>query len=144
MQSKVSGHWTDEDLIAHLYGVGPEGNHVEECAECSGRLTGFEARRNALDQGQQEVPYELLTAQRRKFYQRLGEPARWWTAWRLRSWTSAAATGLVLWGGLAVYQRQQPTTNESRVSDAELAQEVSNMSQDSEPQSTAPLEALFE
>ena len=27
VESNVSGHWTDEQLIAHLYGIGPEDRH---------------------------------------------------------------------------------------------------------------------
>ena len=28
VESNVSGHWTDEQLIAHLYGIGPEDRHL--------------------------------------------------------------------------------------------------------------------
>ncbi len=30
IESNLSGHWTDEQLIEHLYGIGPAGKHIEE------------------------------------------------------------------------------------------------------------------
>jgi hypothetical protein len=41
-------------------------------------------------------------------------------------------------------QKHQRDLANDRVSDAQLAQDVSRMAQDSEPQPTAPLQALFE
>ena len=63
----------------------------------------------------------------------------------MRRWASAAATLLVLGGGLMVYEEhhEQAVMND-KISDAQLAAQVSSMALDSEPQSTAPLQALFE
>ncbi len=56
----------------------------------------------------------------------------------------AAATVLVLGGALLVYEETRQQAMQNPVSDAQLAQQVSSMAQDSEPQPTAPLQALFE
>jgi anti-sigma factor RsiW len=145
MESKVSGHWTDDRLIAHLYGVEPEDAHFENCVECKTRLARMEANRRALDRSaEEEVSFDFLAAQRRKIYARLTDHGHNWHG-SVRRWAAAAATVLVMGGGLLVYEEmQQQSTVKNKVSDAQLAQEVSSMTQDSEPQPTAPLQALFE
>ncbi len=148
MESKVSGHWTDEQLIEYLYGVGPENHHLDTCPHCQDRLSAMQARRQAVELNpfsQEDASFEFLAAQRRKIYARVTEPSRWWSQTQLRRWASAAAMALVLGGGFVVYEqnhRQQMIDN--KVSDAQLAQDVSLMAQDSEPQPTAPLQALFD
>ncbi len=147
MQSKVSGHWTDHQLIEHLYGVGPEGDHLRGCSECQDRLSAMQSCRLALEPTSEQAGpgAELLARQRRRIYAKLAEPAHWWSETRMRRWASAAATLLVLGGGLMVYEEyHQQELVKDQVSDAQLADQVSSMTQDSEPQPTAPLEALFE
>ncbi len=148
MESKVSGHWTDEQLIEYLYGVGPEDQHLDTCPNCQERLSVMQARRGAVELNpsfQDEASFEFLAAQRRKIYGRLGEPIHWWSGHQLRRWASAAAMALVLGGGFVVYeQNHRQRVMDNRVSDAQLAQDVSLMAQDSEPQPTAPLQALFD
>lgn len=93
----------------------------------------------------QDVSFEFLAAQRRRIYSKVTQPVRWWSHFEVRRWVSAAATLLAVGGGLLLYEenhRQQLMDN--KVSDAQLAQEVSSMAQDSEPQPTAPLQKLFE
>ncbi len=148
MQSKVSGHWTDDQLIAHVYGIGPEDDHLQECSACQTRLSDMRSYREGMDRipsKQAEVNVDFLAAQRRQIYAKVAQPTHWWSGTQTRRWASAAATLLVLGGGLMVYEEQheQDLRNE-KVSDAQLAEQVSSMAQDSEPQSTAPLKALFE
>ena len=99
----------------------------------------------ALHSPDAQVSFDALAAQRRQIYARLSKRQSWWMGSHFRRWASAVATVLVLGGGLMVYEetRPQPVANET-ISDAQLAQEVSGMAQDSEPPSTAPLQALFE
>jgi len=143
--SNVSGHWTDEQLIQHLYGVGPHEGHLEGCRECQDRLSSMRSMRRDREQSTSsdaEVSFEFLAAQRRKIYNRITEPARWWSHLELRRWASVTATLFVLGGGLLFYKENHKQVN--NISDAQLAQDVSHMAEDAEPSATAPLQALFE
>lgn len=145
--SNVSGHWTDEQLIEYLYGVGPENAHVDACTDCQARLAAMEVNRETdLSRCDGEIAFEFLAAQRRKIYARLTTPAtRRWTQLQPRRLAATAATLAVLGGGLFLYeehQKQQMIDN--KLSDAQLAQQVSNMAEEAEAQPTAPLQALFE
>ena len=152
--SKLSDHWTDEQLIAELYGVGPENDHLPHCRECSHRLAAMQASRNSVDRRHktdEDVDFEFLAAQRRRIYARLDAPENWWSGLALRRWASAAAAVLVLGIGFAAFQEAHrfPTTAQrerqlATLSDEQLAQAVSQIAEDSEPQPAAPLQALFE
>lgn len=148
MESKVSGHWTDDQLVAHAYGVGPEDRHLQACDACQTRLAAMQVHRQVVERTasrQADVTADFLAAQRRQIYAKIEQPVHWWSPMHLRRVASAAATLLVLAGGVMVYEEhhEQQVMNE-KVSDAQLAEQVSNMAQDSEPASTAPLQALFE
>ncbi len=43
----TSRHWTEDELVAHLYGVGPTDGHLEVCNECSSRVHAMEETRVA-------------------------------------------------------------------------------------------------
>jgi hypothetical protein len=141
-ESNLAGHWTDEELVAHLYGVGPQKEHLEQCAECQNRFSSMLANRNMLESSapQKDVSVEFLAGQRRRIYARLTEPQHW----PLRRWASAATAVLIMGGGMLVYQQQHHHMVDNRISDAQLAADVSRMAADAEPESTAPLQALFE
>lgn len=141
----MSGHWTDDRLIAYLYGAEPEDAHLEKCAECRMRAAQMQANRRAVEAvSEEEVSFDFLAAQRRKIYARLTDGGSWWSRAQARRWAAAAATVLVIGGGLLVYEETEQQAMASKVSDVQLAQQVSSMAQDSEPQPTAPLQALFE
>ncbi len=147
IKSKLSGHWTDEQLIAHLYGVGPDDNHIKECRGCQTRLSAMEANRRTMDRNEvsEEAGFDFLAAQRRRIYARLTEPTHWWSNFEVKRWLSATAALLVAGGGLFLYQQNHAQQlMDNKVSDVQLAQEVSRMVQDSEPQPTAPLQGLFD
>jgi hypothetical protein len=149
IEFRRSGHWTDEELIQHLYGVGPQDGHLHVCGVCQARLTAAQSARRVIETNlaadSDSAGYDFLMAQRRRIYARLTEPAKSWTGVSMRRWAPGFAMLLVLAGGLVLYDhgfRQEPL--DPHVSDAQLAREVSCMAEDSEPQSTAPLQALFE
>ena len=149
IESRLSGHWIDEELIQHLYGVGPEDGHLRVCGVCQARLAAAQSARRAIETDlaadSDSAGYDFLMAQRRRIYARLSEPAKSWTGVSVRRWAPAFAMLLAVAGGLVVYDhgfRQERL--DRRVSDAQLAREVSCMAADSEPPSTAPLQALFE
>jgi len=138
----MSGHWTDEQLIEYLYGVGPIDGHIDRCRDCQARLSGMPIRRRLVEESapaDDAVTFDFLAAQRRSIYARLSGAAH-----LRRRWASAAAL-LVLGVSVLVYeQKRQPVIPEDQISDADLAQTVSLMAQDSEPQPAAPLQALFD
>ena len=41
----MNRHWTEDDFIAKVYGLGPEDGHLEGCAACRASWVRFEARR---------------------------------------------------------------------------------------------------
>lgn len=145
MESARSRHWTDDELIDHVYGIGPQNGHLNVCNECRNRLAAMEARRAMSVTAGTEISHDFLAAQRRSIYARIAEPVRWWRNFHVRRWASALATGSLLAAGLLYYEdTQRQTQVQDKLSDAQLAQDVSNMAQDPEPSPTAPLQALFE
>jgi predicted anti-sigma-YlaC factor YlaD len=148
IESKLSGHWTDEELIEHLYGVGPDPRHLEDCRQCRERLSAMLAARRVVERQEpasKQVPFDLLASQRRSIYARIGQMRRWQPGVGLRRWAATGAMIALLGGGAFLYeQNQREKAVEKRLTDAQLAQEVSRMAQDSEPLPTAPLQQLFE
>ena len=148
IESNLSGHWTDEQLIEHLYGIGPAGEHIESCAYCRERLSSLVAARRALEQQAampDQVPFDLLAAQRRTVYARMEREQRWTLSVGGRRWAAACAMVALLAGGTFLYQqRGHQAAVQSKVTDAQLAQEVSQLAADGESPSTAPLQGLFD
>ena len=138
-------HWSAAELIAHLYGVGPENEHLASCADCQRQLAEMaetRAAHEAIDRGGEEISDGFLAAQRRQIYGRLSAPRR---PFALRRWAPAAAATLIISGGLFVFEIQQHhATTTARVSDNELVEEVGSMAENPEPPALAPLHALFE
>jgi predicted anti-sigma-YlaC factor YlaD len=147
IESNLSGHWTDEQLIEHLYGIGPEGEHLESCEPCRERLSQMGAARHAIEaefSPAEQVAVELVAAQRRSIYRRIAQIPSSQLGLKVRGWAAAAAMIVLLGGGAYVYeQNQDQRVAQSRLTDAQLAQEVSAIAQDSEPSPTAPLQQLF-
>jgi hypothetical protein len=148
IESNLSGHWTDEQLIEHFYGVGPEGTHIDECLDCRARLSAMVAARRLKElesSPTEEVPFDVLAAQRRSIYSRIEQSPRWLVGLQVRRWAAAGAMVVLLGGGFFLYeQNQQQQATQNKVTDAQLAQEVSQVAQDSEPSPTAPLQGLFD
>jgi hypothetical protein len=139
--SAKSGHWTDEQLLEHLYGIGPADDHLDQCELCSNRLSSMQTRRLRLS-GEEPVGDDFLAAQRRAIYARMSKPHHWWNDVPVRHWAAAAAMFTVLAGSAALYQDHRREIAEAQA-DAQLAQDVSQMSFDSESKATAPLQGLF-
>jgi hypothetical protein len=149
VEHKAAGHWSDEQLIEHLYGIGPEGEHIEHCPECCTRLSDMQAHRQRVELdsvADDAVSHDFLMAQRREIYAKLA-PARtgaWFVGNSMKRWTSAAVALFVISGGVLLYEQKhrEPLTAD-HVSDVQLALDVSQMAQDPEAEPTAPLQALF-
>lgn len=135
-------HWTDEQLVSHLYGVGPEDGHLNECPECRSRIAGMQSNRQLLeaipDAGDGVSP-EFLARQRRAIYAGLGKPRRAF----LPRWAPAIATLAVAAAGFIVLEERHQASHPP-ISDAQLVEEVSQMAQDPTPSAVAPMEALFQ
>jgi hypothetical protein len=145
--SAQSAHWTDEQLIDYLYGIGPNDGHLNQCESCFARLSAMQTRRKRVSLPEAPVSEQFLAAQRRSIYGRLSEPRPWWRDLRFialpgRRLAAATALVVVLGGSLTLYENHRRELAEAR-SDAQLAQDVSQMSFESEPQATAPLHGLF-
>lgn len=142
----MTPHWTDEQLIAHLYGAGPEDAHLESCLECQARVSRMQARRQAVEgeSNTNQVSFDLLAAQRRKIYAAIEQPVAWWSHTQIRRWGSALAGLTILAGGLLMYESHRKPAPSEGIPDTQLAQEVGRIAADPEPPATAPLQALFE
>jgi hypothetical protein len=139
--SNQSGHWTDDQLIASLYGVGPEDGHLGDCAECQLRLSAMHSRRSIFTD---DVDNSLLVSQRRRIYARLTSPAQRVRQPSLVRWATIAASFAILSGSIALHQRHEQQCRLNRMlSDAQLSQDVGNMSGGAEIQPAEPLEELF-
>lgn len=135
-------HWSEEELIQRLYGVGPEGRHLEECEECGERWRRLLAVRSRVLESPQ-APEEFLARQRRAIYQRIEQPDR--RAWR-PALVHAAGLALLLVFALLVLRpgpEPQPTMA-SASSDAQFFSEVYSEVQSIEPDAVAPIRGLFE
>jgi hypothetical protein len=135
-------HWSDDDLLDRLYGIGPGDGHLEQCPECQSRWNRLSTRRSELLRPP-EVSSSDLAAQRRNIYRRLDRPARS-AAVRFAPILAVFAMLLVaffLWRPGSAPQAPPPAP---QISDAQLFSEVSSMAQSSEPQAAEPIHALFE
>jgi hypothetical protein len=141
-------HWTDDELLAFIYGIGPSGNHMDECPGCQSRLAAMKLSRQTVESSAsftEAVDPSFLAAQRRTIYQRMDKPVRWWNAAPVRRWAAGVATVCILGGSLVVFEHnREMQLAQERMNDAKLAQEVAAMAQDTDVSSMAPLEGLFE
>ncbi|MDQ2774394.1 MAG: hypothetical protein M3Y57_05630 [Acidobacteriota bacterium] len=155
VESKMPAHWTDDQLIEHLYGIRAEDGHFSFCRHCRERALAMQSRRQSIEDkfgAEDEVSFDFLAAQRRRIHARLDQTAKWWQVFHVRRWAPAAAALFVMGAGLVVMKETQPLgmggharqVVKANVSDAQLAAEVSQLADDSEPSPTAPLQALFE
>ena len=68
-------HWSGQDSIDHLYGIGPDAAHLDVCGECRAHVEALEAARKESARAP-EVSSEFLAAQRRSIYRKLGREPR--------------------------------------------------------------------
>ncbi|MBS1873247.1 MAG: hypothetical protein JSU00_08530 [Acidobacteria bacterium] len=134
------GHWTEQQFIDSLYGVGPEDGHLNACAECRARHESMIARKRQIA-SEPEIPFEFLAAQRRAIHRRLDQPDR-----RNARFLPVLAASLVLVAGFfAMKQPPAPTpAPKAQVSDTQLFADIYALEQSSEPRAAGPVRALFE
>jgi hypothetical protein len=143
----MNRHWTDDDFIANVYGLGPQDDHLAGCVPCRESLARFQARRAAvLASAQHDVPAAALASQRRAIMERVADgqhPVK-----RLIP-VLAAAGALVLGLFLTLPTSAPPVSShkpgiEYPISDAQLFQEAAAIGQSAEPRGAKPIEALFQ
>lgn len=134
------GHWTEQEFIDHIYGIGPADDHLKECAECRDRHSTLAARRQLVT-AEPDVPLEFLAAQRRAIHRRLDQPAR-----SMRMVPAFAATLVLLAGFFAIRQTPQPAQPQpaAAASDTQLFADIYALEQSSEPRAAGAVRALFE
>jgi hypothetical protein len=134
-------HWTDDELIDSVYGIGPADDHLESCAECRGRRARIEARRVEIAR-EAEPPAAILAAQRRAIYARAEQHA-FRPGWMRAAAASAGVAALAV--ALMVFQ---PGTQTKRVDtaavDPQLFAEALSAVSTEEPRAAQPIYALFE
>jgi anti-sigma factor RsiW len=136
-------HWSDERLIASLYGVGPEDDHLEECSVCRARLERISARRQALAT-EPEVSDQFLAAQRRSVYARIREsesrPGIWFT------WAPAAALAATIVFGVTLMRLapEQRLEVAGGLPESTLYTEIYNEVAMTQPRAVQPIRGLFE
>lgn len=132
-------HWSDDDLVAHLYGLGPEDGHLEECAACGARWRRIVAARARVLQPP-AVPEELLGLLRNAVYQGLERDHR---GRGRMAWGSIAAAAVAVMAVLLSLPRPAPETP-PQAADAELFSEVYSVAASTETLALDPIHALFE
>ncbi len=133
-------HWNDEQLVAHLYGVGPEDGHLDMCPSCAERWEAIRLRHKNISAAATEVPEEYLAAQRRAIRARLGEKRHAWP----KVLVPVLAT-LLLAVIVVVYRPARvPAPVAEKVSDSQLFDDVFQRVSGTEPIAMGPIRSLFE
>jgi anti-sigma factor RsiW len=139
----MNRHWTDDDFIAKVYGLGPKDDHLAECAACRESLARFQARRAAvLAFEERDVPGEVLASQRLAIIERVADRHRPVVKRVIPVLAAAGAVALGLF--LTVPPSNHKPRVDTSISDAQLFQETAAIGQSAEPRGATPIEALFQ
>ncbi len=128
-------HWTDDDLLDHLYGLKQDDAHLAECSSCVERARKLEVTRQRTAEGP-DVPWAMLAEQRRNIHRRLGEPVH---SSHKFIWVTSLAVLFVLMIGLTFFRTKHDT-----YSDDQFYSDVSALVQNPAPQAVQPIESLIE
>jgi hypothetical protein len=137
-----STHWTDEELLDRLYGVGREDNHLEACAECGARWNDLAASRRTL-KSEPEVNPSFLLRQHMAVMERV-EPSRSsFITWKA---VTAVAGACAMALGFVIYHPEQPKTVVVRTvtSDSQFFSEIYSAVEQTEPRAVKPIRRLVE
>jgi predicted anti-sigma-YlaC factor YlaD len=136
-----NSHYSDDDLVARLYGLGPTDAHLDNCEMCRQRWNMVQERHQLLHSTDSDVPMELLAAQRRAVYARVGQKPR-----RLRAaWLPLPVAALVL--VLLTFTFFKPAVHQPAldvISDDAALQDVFTAASRIDPAGIQPVQSLFE
>src|SRR5690242_3911149 len=97
-------HLTDEQLVAGLYGLGSDNDHLRSCDDCKSRQACLVANRRAIEGAKldgEEVSLEFLAIQRRAVCGRLDARESRWAIFGVRRWAPALLAIALLAGATA-------------------------------------------
>lgn len=135
----MSTHWSDEDLINKLYGIGREDSHLSECAACGARWNAIEARRQELTV-EPEISASFLAAQRRQIHERLEDRSGF--GWHLPFAPAMAVMCVVVLGVMLSGPAPSPpptTMATNGLSDSEFYTEIYSLVENPEPWAAEPV-----
>ena len=133
-------HWTDEDFVDRLYGVGPANDHLEACEPCRRQWERYLRRRQSLRAATPEIAPDLLAAQRNAVLVRLQDRPH---PFRFGLLPSFAALLLVM-VILTVFRPAPQPRSVLAPPDTELYEDVFSLVSSTSPSAVEPLESLFE
>jgi anti-sigma factor RsiW len=143
--ASAAPHWTDEELLDHLYGLDPEDSerlrHLAQCEDCLHRAEQWHATRRQVTAAP-EISGSFLAAQRAEIYRRIEER-------RPRSWFAplapAIATLALLVIAIFLYQpAPTPAPREVAITDSEFFSQVYDDVYRTEPKGLDTIHGLFE
>ena len=133
-------HWSDEEILADLYGVGPVAGSRDECADCQRRRQSMRRRQEELRAAAPEPSETFFAAQRQAVMARGTYHPRFSS---LQLVPGLAAVVLLL---LAIFFNRPvpPAQPAPEVSDAQLLEDVFSIVARSEPTPVEPVRGLFQ
>ena len=136
-------HWTEDEFTQWLYGLRPGDAHLDDCPECGVEARRLTARRQAFTDAAaaEEAPADLLAAQRRGVYQRLGQSP---VSWMPRIQAAAVALMIVLVALTFSLRSTRTSGTLGAPSDDQLFSDLASIEQSSEPRAAQPIHNLFE
>jgi hypothetical protein len=128
-------HWTEDELIESIYGIGPADGHLDTCGDCRARRDLIVQRKSEHAAGP-HLPPTFLAAQRRSIYARAEQPvsrSAWFRAAIACAGVSVLAVGLVV---------SRPT--DTSAVDAQMIADAYAAVAADMPRAAQPIDALFE
>lgn len=136
----ADNHWSSEELVARLYGVGPNDSHFESCEECRTTWEKVLQKRKSFLSREVVVSDAVLAAQRRAITDRIKTKHRFVLKFLLPS----VAAVVVLLAALLVFHPTQKVEPEGPLSDRQFFEDVYSMVSSPEPRALGPVRSLFE
>lgn len=138
-------HWSDDQLIDRLYGVGPESGHIERCPSCASRWEEIRRRSECLRQTGMEVSEGHLASQRRAIRARLSEKRHLFPRVLVPVVVTLVVAVFVILDRHAPAPRQEVAPQSvDTISDDQLFDDVFSRISGAEPSSIVPIRSLFE
>jgi hypothetical protein len=137
-------HWTNDELLNHLYGVGPTDGHELECAGCQERIAGMQRQRST-QADEPWVPEEFLRSQREAIAQRVArDQTRAETWWRPPAWAAVMVAVAMALSWPQPPREKLTAGGNALKSDAGMYLEIYQAISTEEPRALAPMHSLFE